>query len=68
MSEQIYCDPTVRMARYAVESELKMKKIRNQPIATFDPKTGEVYLKHSDGTAEKIESAVKWERYSERVK
>ena len=68
MSEHLYHDPTVGMARFAVESELKMKEKRNQPIASFDPKTGEVYLRHNGTIVKTFELATKWKRYSERVK
>ena len=33
----------VRNARLAVKRELEKKRILNQPIARFDPKSGKVY-------------------------
>ena len=44
----------------------RKKKILKQPIAKFDPKTGKVYLLHSDGTREEVGEARKG-RYSERL-
>ena len=46
-------------------ADLKKKKILKQPIAKFDPKTGKVYMVHSDGTSEVVGEARKG-RYSER--
>lgn len=40
----------VRNARLAVKAELQKKRILNQPIARFDPKTGKVYMEYSDGS------------------
>lgn len=40
----------VRNARLAVKAELQKKRILNQPIARFDPKTGKVYLEYGDGS------------------
>ena len=40
----------VRNARLAVKNELKKKRLLNQPIARFDPKSGKVYMEHADGT------------------
>ena len=40
----------VRNARLAVKNELEKKRLLNQPIARFDPKSGKVYMEHADGT------------------
>lgn len=55
----------VQYARQAVAADLKKKKLLKQPIAKFDPKTGKVYMVHSDGTSEVVGEARKG-RYSER--
>ena len=34
----------VRNARLAVKNELEKKRLLNQPIARFDPKSGKVYM------------------------
>ena len=66
MADQIPSDGViVQNARLAVAAELKKKKILKQPIAKFDPKTGKVYLLHSDGTREEIGRARR-KRYSEQ--
>ena len=56
----------VRNARLAVAAELKKKRILNQPIAKFDPKTKQVYLENSDGSITIIGDAMKRGRYSEQ--
>ena len=56
----------VRNARLAVKAELEKKRVLNQPIAKFDPKTGKVYLENADGTATEMGSAMRRGRYSER--
>ena len=38
----------VRNARFAVKTELEKKRVLNQPIARFDPKSGKVYMEHAD--------------------
>lgn len=55
----------VKNARLAVAAELKKKKILKQPIAKYDPKTGKVYLVHSDGSCEEV-GETRRARYSER--
>lgn len=55
----------VKNARLAVAAELRKKKILKQPIAKYDPKTGKVYLLHSDGTCEEV-AETRRARYSER--
>ena len=66
MADRIPSDGViVQNARLAVAAELKKKRILKQPIAKFDPKTGKVYLLHSDGTREEI-GKVGRKRYSER--
>lgn len=40
----------VRNARLAVKRELEKKRILNQPIARFDPKSGKVYMEYADGS------------------
>ena len=55
----------VKNARLAVAAELRRKKILKQPIAKYDPKTGKVYLLHSDGTREDV-GETRRARYSER--
>lgn len=55
----------VKNAKLAVAAELRKKKILKQPIAKYDPKTGKVYLLHSDGTCEKV-GETRRTRYSER--
>ena len=56
----------VRNARLAVEAELKKKRTMKQPIAKFDPKTGKVYMEHSDGSITVVGNAMRRGRYSER--
>lgn len=66
MADRIPSDGViVQNARLAVAAELKKKRILKQPIAKFDPKTGKVYLLHSDGTREEVGEARRG-RYSER--
>ena len=66
MADRIPSDGViVQNARLAVAAELKKKRILKQPIAKFDPKTGKVYLLHSDGTREEVGEATRG-RYSER--
>ena len=66
MADRIPSDgEIVQNARLAVAAELKKKRILKQPIAKFDPKTGKVYLLHSDGTREEVGEARRG-RYSER--
>ena len=55
----------VQYARQAVAADLKKKKLLKQPIAKSDPKTGKVYMVHSDGTSEVV-GEVRKGRYSER--
>ena len=67
MADKIPSDGiVVQNARRAVAAELRKKKILKLPIAKFDPKTGKVYLLHSDGTREEVGEARKG-RYSERL-
>ena len=40
----------IRNARLAVKRELEKKRILNQPIARFDPKSGKVYMEYADGS------------------
>lgn len=58
----------VRNARLAVAAELKKKRVLKQPIAKFDPKTGDVYMEDSDGSITVVGKAMKRGRYSERCK
>lgn len=58
----------VRNARLAVAAELKKKRVLNQPIARFDPKTGKIYMEHSDGSITDVGKAMRRGRYSERRK
>ena len=45
MTEPVPSDGiVVRNARLAVKNELKKKRLLNQPIARFDPKSGKVYM------------------------
>ena len=55
----------VKNARLAVAAELRRKKLLKQPIAKYDPKTGKVYLLHSNGTREEV-GETKRVRYSGR--
>lgn len=51
MAENIPSDGwVIRNARLAVKFELEKKRILNQPIARFDPRSGEVYMENADGT------------------
>ena len=59
-------DIVVRNARLAVSNELRKKRVLNQPIARFDPKTGEVYIENSDGSKVEVGKAMGRGRYSER--
>lgn len=56
----------VRNARLAVAAELKKKRILKQPIAKFDPQTGNVYMENGDGSITVVGKAMKRGRYSER--
>lgn len=48
MTEPVPSDGiVVRNARLAVKNELKKKRLLNQPIARFDPKSGKVYMQHA---------------------
>lgn len=48
MTEPVPSDGiVVRNARLAVKNELKKKRLLNQPIARFDPKSGKVYMEHA---------------------
>lgn len=58
----------VRNARLAVKAELQKKRILNQPIARFDPKTGKVYMEHSDGSITVVGEALNRGKYSERCR
>lgn len=58
----------VRNARLAVAAELKKKRVLNQPIARFDPKTGKIYMEHTDGSITDVGKAMRRGRYSERRK
>ena len=58
----------VRNARLAVAAELKKKRVLNQPIARFDPKTSKIYMEHSDGSITDVGNAMRPGRYSERRK
>lgn len=49
----------VRNARLAVKNELEKKRLLNQPIARFDPKSGKVYMEHADGTKTLVGEAIK---------
>lgn len=49
----------VRNARLAVKNELEKKRLLNQPIARFDPKSGKVYMEHADGTKTLVGEAMK---------
>lgn len=69
MAEQIPNDSVlVRNAQLAVKAALEKKKILQQPVARFDPKTKQVYLEHSDGSITAMGEAMKQGRYSERRK
>lgn len=58
----------VQNVRLAVKTELQKKRARQQPIAKFDERTGQVYLEHSDGSITEMGQAMKRGRYSERQK
>lgn len=49
----------VRNARLAVKNELEKKRLLNQPIARFDPKSGKVYMEHADGTKTLVGETIK---------
>ena len=67
MKADIPCDgAVVRGARLAVKAELEKKRVLNQPIARFDPKTGRVWLESADGTVTEMGYAMKNGRYSQR--
>lgn len=66
MEDKIPSDGVVvKNARLAVAAELRRKKILKQPIAKYDPKTGKVYMLHSDGTRVEV-GETRRARYSER--
>jgi hypothetical protein len=59
-------DVVVRNARLAVETELKKKRVLQQPVAKFDPKTRKIYMENADGSITVVGEAMKRGRYSER--
>jgi hypothetical protein len=59
-------DVVVRNARLAVEAELKKKRVLQQPVAKFNPKTRTVYMENADGSITVVGEAMKRGRYSER--
>jgi hypothetical protein len=59
-------DVVVRNARLAVEAELKKKRVLQQPVAKFDPKTRKIYMENADGSITVIGEAMTRGRYSER--
>lgn len=61
-------DVVVRNAKLAVAVELKKKRALKQPIARFDPKTGEVFIEDGDGNKTVVGQAMTRGRYSERTK
>lgn len=67
MNNHITDADEIRNVRFAVESEIKKKKLLNQPIARFDPKTKEIYFEYSDGRREFFGEAMKDGRYAERT-
>ena len=56
----------VRNARLAVKTELKKKRVLNQPIARFDPKSGKVYMEHADGSKTLVGEAIRKGGYGKR--
>jgi hypothetical protein len=58
----------VQHARLAVSAELQKKRALKQPIAKFDPKSGQVYLENGDGTTVQMGNAMQRGRYSERAR
>ena len=57
----------VRNARLAVKNELEKKRLLNQPIARFDPKSGKVYMEHADGTKTLVGEAIKKGGYGKQA-
>ena len=57
----------VRNARIAVKNELEKKRLLNQPIARFDPKSGKVYMEHADGTKTLVGEAVRKGGYGKQT-
>ena len=57
----------VRNARLAVKNELEKKRLLNQPIARFDPKSGKVYMEHADGTKTLVGEAVRKGGYGKQT-
>ena len=51
----------------AVKNELEKKRLLNQPIARFDPKSGKVYMEHADGTKTLVGEAVRKGGYGKQV-
>lgn len=56
----------IKNARLAVDIELQTKKAMKLPISKYNPKTGEVFLEHSDGTCELVGKRITQGRFSER--
>ena len=44
----------VSNAKWAVEKALEKKRRLGQPIAKFEPETGEVYIEYADGRIERV--------------
>lgn len=57
----------VRNARFAVKTELEKKRVLNQPIARFDPKSGKVYMEHADGSKTLVGEAMRKGGYGKRA-
>ena len=57
----------VRNARLAVKTELEKKRVLNQPIARFDPKSGKVYMEHADGSKTLVGEAMRKGGYGKRA-
>lgn len=62
-----YDGVVVRNARAAVKNELEKKRILNQPIARFDPKSGKIYMEHPDGSKTLVGEAAKKGGYAKRA-
>ncbi len=58
-----------RYAQLGVQWELERKRILNQPVAKYDPKTGKAYLVDANGTVIKeVGHRITKGRYSEWAK
>ena len=57
----------VRNAQFAVKTELEKKRVLDQPIARFDPKSGKVYMEYADGSKTLIGEAMRKGGYGKRA-